>query len=258
MGEVTVERTDGVVRIVLDNPALKNALTPEMFAGLRDACRVVGADPDVRVVVVTGAGNDFCSGAAIAEVDPDQPRRPAIVSMRMIGEATLALHGIPQPVVARVDGVATGAGMNLALAADIIVASDRSRFCQIFARRGLSVDFGGSWILPRLVGLHRAKELVLLADMVSAADAERMGFVNRVVAADAVDETVDGIVAQLAAGPPIALSLSKRLLNAGLDSSLAQAVEAEGAAQGVNFPLKDTVEAMKAFVEKRPPVFRGL
>ena len=167
------------------------------------------------------------------------------------------MHALPQPVIAKVSGVAAGAGLNLALGCDLVVAGDDARFSEIFARRGLSVDFGGSWVLPRLVGLHKAKELVLLADIIDAKEAQDYGIVNRVVPTAQLDAFVDDWAERLAAGPPIALTMSKRLLNQSSAMSLAQAVEAEAQAQNVNFASQDTTEAMAAFLEKRDPTFRG-
>ena len=156
-----------------------------------------------------------------------------------------------------VHGVAAGAGCNLALAADIVVAGPDARFCEIFARRGLSIDFGGSWLLPRLVGLHKAKELTLLGEMIEAPEAYRIGLVNRLTDAEGFDAEVSDVAARLAGGPPIALAASKRLLNAGLSSSMAEALEAESMAQCVNFGTADTVEAVMAFLEKREAHFQG-
>jgi enoyl-CoA hydratase/carnithine racemase len=169
----------------------------------------------------------------------------------------MALQRLPKPVIAKVPGVAVGAGMNMALACDLIVASDEARFSEIFARRGLSIDFGGSWILPRLIGLHRAKELALLADIISAKEAEAIGLVNRVVPAAQLDDFVDDWAKRLAAGPPIALAQTKRLLTNTFEVTLEQALEDEGWAQTVNFGTKDTLEAVSAFVEKREPKFSG-
>jgi 2-(1,2-epoxy-1,2-dihydrophenyl)acetyl-CoA isomerase len=145
----------------------------------------------------------------------------------------------------------------MALGCDLIVASDDARFSEIFARRGLTIDFGGSYVLPRLVGVHKAKELALLADIISAQEAEKLGIVNRVVPAAELDAFVDDWAARLAAGPPLALSMTKKLLNDSLAMSLDQALEAEGMAQTVNFGTSDTAEAMAAFLEKRDPKFQG-
>ena len=145
----------------------------------------------------------------------------------------------------------------MALGCDLIVASDEARFSEIFARRGLSIDFGGSWLLPRLVGLHRAKELALFADIISAKEAEAIGLVNRVVPAGELDAFVDDWAVKLAAGPPIALAQTKRLLNNSFEVTLEQALEDEGWAQTVNFGTADTAEAMAAFLAKREPKFEG-
>jgi 2-(1,2-epoxy-1,2-dihydrophenyl)acetyl-CoA isomerase len=183
--------------------------------------------------------------------------QPVLVVIRRIHEMVLALQQVSKPVIARVNGVAAGAGLSLALACDLIVASERARFSAIFARRGLSLDCGGSWLLPRLVGLHRAKELALLADIYTAEQAERMGLVNRVVPHAELDAAVADWAERLAGGPPLALSMSKRLLNAGLDSSLAEALENEALAVAVNNATDDMKEAFRAFREKREPRFKG-
>lgn len=137
------------------------------------------------------------------------------------------------------------------------MASEDARFSEIFSQRGLSVDFGGSWLLPRLIGLHRAKELVFFADILSAADAAGFGLVNRVVPAAELDDFVQGWATRLAAGPPLALSMSKAMLNNSIAPSIEHAVETEGYAQSVNFGTQDAGEAMHAFIEKRPPTFTG-
>jgi 2-(1,2-epoxy-1,2-dihydrophenyl)acetyl-CoA isomerase len=217
----------------------------------------IGGRDEDRVVVVTGAGGNFCSGADLTGGVANAPQRHQLAVMRHIGDAALALHRLPQPTIAKVDGVAVGAGCNLALGCDLVVASDEARFSEIFARRGLTIDFGGSWLLPRRVGLHRAKELALLAEIISAKEAEAMGLVNRVVPVGELDAFVDDWAAKLAAGPPIALAQTKRLLNNAFAVTLEQALEDEGAAQTVNFGTKDTLEAMSAFVEKRQPNFKG-
>lgn len=253
--ELLIERAGGVVTITLNRPARRNAITDEMWHDLATTAREIAASPDDRAVVLTGTGGAFSSGADLA-VDPQQRRHPT-AQMRLVNAACLAVHALPQPTIAKVDGIAAGAGMNLALACDLVVASERARFCEIFSRRGLSIDFGGSWILPRLVGMQRAKELTLLAEMLDAATAAEYGLVNRVVPADQLDTFVADWADRLAAGPPIAMALSKRLLANSFDATLEQAVEAEAAAQSVNFATRDTLEAITAFLEKREPRFEG-
>jgi 2-(1,2-epoxy-1,2-dihydrophenyl)acetyl-CoA isomerase len=168
-----------------------------------------------------------------------------------------ALTEIPVPVVAKVRGVAVGAGMSLALACDIVVASSNARFAAIFARRGLSLDCGASWLLPRLVGMQKAKEIALLADMIGAEEAKAVGLVNRVVEDDALDAVVEELAGRLSRGPTVALSMTKRLLNNAFTSSLVESLEAEAMAQAVNGLTDDTREGMLAFLEKRDPTFKG-
>lgn len=252
-GAAGLDVVDGIATVTLANPRRKNAATPAMWDQLSDIFRTVARDEQVRVVVVTGEGSDFCSGADLAE----GPGGHWLAQMRRVNEAALALHALPQPSIARVDGVAVGAGCNLALGCDLVVASDRARFSEIFARRGLSLDFGGSWLLPRRVGLHKAKELALLAPILSATEAEAIGLVNRVVPMAELDGFMADWVAQLAAGPPIALAQTKALLDRATTATLAEALEAEAAAQVVNFGTEDTAEAIGAFLQKRTPTYRG-
>jgi enoyl-CoA hydratase/carnithine racemase len=256
METVLVDRDGGVVTVTLNRPDRLNALTATMAAELLAVVRDVGGRPDDRVLVLTGAGRAFCAGADLSE-DSLVAAQGGLRGMRALGDVVLALHRLPQPTIAKVGGVAVGAGLNLALGCDLIVASEDARMSQIFSKRGLTVDGGGSWLLPRLVGLHRAKELVFLSDMLSAADAADLGLVNRVVPAAELDAVVAEWAARLAAGPPVALSMSKALLNAGAARSMAEAVEAEAQAQSLNFTTADVAEAMQAFVEKREPRFEG-
>lgn len=254
MAAIELERTRGVTTVTLNRPERKNAMDGGMWHDLHDALGDIDARDEDRVVVLRGAGGDFCSGA-----DLSAPREQGsrLTDMRFIGEVALRLHGLAKPTIASVDGVAVGAGCNLALGCDLVVASDRARFSEIFARRGLSVDFAGSWLLPRLVGLHKAKELVLLAEILPASEAARIGLVNLVVPSSELDQVVSGWASRLAEGPPIALSTSKRMLDSSFEMSFAEAVEAEALAQAVNFATEDAREALAAFKEKRPAVFRG-
>lgn len=208
-------------------------------------------------MILTGAGGEFCAGADLTGGGAGGPDRHQLSQMRHVGDVALALHRLPIPTIAKVRGVAVGAGCNMAIGCDLIVASDNARFSEIFSRRGLSIDFGGSWLLPRIVGMHRAKELALFADIISAAEAERFGLVNRVVPDAEIDEFVAGWAARLAAGPPIALAMTKRMLDNSLQVTMEEALDDEGVAQTVNFGTADTAEAMKAFVEKREATFEG-
>jgi 2-(1,2-epoxy-1,2-dihydrophenyl)acetyl-CoA isomerase len=263
METLIVERADGVVTVTLNRPEKKNAINGPMWRELVDVFDEVADTPTDRVLVITGAGDGFCSGADLAPGDnPDLAAQDGGIGstfrqMRVVGRAALRLHQLPQPSIAAVNGVAAGAGLNLALGCDLIVASERARFSEIFSKRGLNVDFGGSWVLPRLVGLHKAKELVFFADIIDADEAERIGIVNRVVPPEQLDKVVGEYAARLATLPPIQLAVSKRLLNQSFSVSMAEALEFEDAAQTMNFASKDTAEAMVAFLQKREPKFTG-
>jgi enoyl-CoA hydratase/carnithine racemase len=248
-------RDGGILTVTLDRPEKKNAINGVMWDELKDVLRGLVTSTDDRVVVLTGAGGAFCSGADLSSVGGTDLHQ--LQWMRHVGEVALALHDVPQPTIAKVVGVAAGYGANLAFGCDLIIASDDARFSEIFARRGLSIDGGGSWLLPRLIGLHKAKELAFFADIISAADAAALGVVNRVVPAAEIDVVVDELARRLAAGPALALSMTKRLLNASFARSMGEALEAEAMAQTVNFGTDDMREAMAAFAEKREPDFRG-
>jgi enoyl-CoA hydratase/carnithine racemase len=250
-----VDRRDGVVTVTLNRPQRKNAINGAMWDELLAVFREVADRDGDRVLVLTGAEGNFCSGADLAGDEGDRPHQLAL--MRHVGDVCLALYRLPQPTIAKVRGFAVGAGMNLALMCDLVVADDTARFSEIFARRGLSIDFGGSWLLPRRIGMHRAKELALLADIIGAEEAERIGLVNRVVRPEELDGIVADWAARLAAGPPIALAQTKRLLNNAVGMTLEQALDEEGAAQTVNVSTADTREAMRAFLDKREPTFTG-
>ena len=161
------------------------------------------------------------------------------------------------PTIAKVTGVAVGAGWNLALGCDFVVATPESRFCQVFSKRGLSVDLGGSWLLPKLVGLQQAKRLVLLAETIDAGEARSMGLVTWVKQAGEIDEFVSDLAGRLAAGPPVALAQSKGLLNDGAGATLREALANEARAQPGNFATADSIEAYAAFAQKREPAFTG-
>ncbi len=248
---------DGVMTVTLNRPDKLNGVTSTMWGELGDIFTSAAGDEEVRALVMAGNGRGFCAGADLW--DPERDNRPGhpLESMRRTHATALALHQFPKPTVARVQGVAAGAGVNLALGCDIIVASTEARFSEIFVKRGLALDFGGSWLLPRLVGMHKAKELALLGDILSAEEAREIGLINRVVAPELLDETVDDIASRLSAGPPLAMRLSKKLLNDSLSRSMSEALDAESAAQTIALSSKDTAEAIAAFAEKRNPTYIG-
>lgn len=253
--DLLVTRADGVVTVTVNRPRRKNAITTAGWGDLRDALRTIDPLRD-RVLVLAGTGTDFCAGNDLGS-DRSDPDRQPLNDMRIVGAAALALHTLPLPTVARVDGVAVGAGMNMALACDFVVCTDRARFSEIFVKRGLSIDFGGSWILPRLVGLRKAKQLTLLGDIIDAPTALELGLVYAVVAPEELDATVDDLVQRLRSGPPIATALSKAMLNESFGVTLAEALDHEGWAQTINSGTQDAREAARAFLEKRTARFEG-
>ncbi|MEN4474452.1 enoyl-CoA hydratase/isomerase family protein [Mycolicibacterium cosmeticum] len=253
MSVLLSEDHDGVRTLTLNRPERRNAIDPELWLALAQALRAADTSDDVRAVVLTGAGGAFCSGADIGTGEAVHPRR----KLQRLTDVALTLHNLSVPTIAKVTGVAVGAGWNLALGCDFVVATPESRFCQIFAKRGLSVDLGGSWLLPKIVGLQQAKRLVMLADMISAAEAHRLGLVSWVQAATEIDAFVDELAGRLAGGPPFALAQSKALLNDGAAVSFAQAVANEARAQPGNFATTDSGEAYAAFAAERDPSFTG-
>ncbi len=254
MSVLLTSDADGVRTLTLNRPHRRNALDAELWEALRTALVATGGDRSVRALVLTGAGGAFCSGA-------DVPRKVGgghpLYRMRTLTEVTLLLHELPVPTVAKVTGVAVGAGWNLALGCDLVVATPGARFSQIFARRGLSPDCGGSWLLPKLVGLQQAKRLALLAETIGADEARELGLVTWVVDDGEVDAFVADLTARLVAGPPAALAQTKALLNEGADRTLRDALANEARAQAVNFAGADVQEAYAAFADRREPSFTG-
>lgn len=256
---VRLERDGAVATVTLDRPGTRNACSMSMWMAIRDGFREL-AESDARVIVLTGANGDFCSGADVVK-KPDGAdagwEGSKLTAMRLLGQSVIAVHDCPIPVIAKVDGYAVGAGFGLALAADLLWCSDRARLSAVFAKLGLSLDYGSSWLLARRIGVHKAKELAFTAEMMDAARADRLGLVNAVVPAEQLDAAVAALAERIAAGPPVALSMTKRMLDHAAGSSLAQALETEALAQNVNLGTDDLVEALTAFAQKRPAVFQG-
>jgi enoyl-CoA hydratase/carnithine racemase len=251
---IIVRRGGGAVRVVLNRPEKKNAVNAAMWDDLTAVLADISRREEDRVLVLSGAGGAFCSGADLSGARSDEH---PLFNMDHIHGVALALHRLAIPAIACVDGDAVGAGCNLALGCDLVLATPRSRFAEIFVRRGLSVDFGGSWLLPRLIGLQRAKMLCLTGDLISAQDALAMGLINEVHETDRIEGAVDDLVERLVAGPPVAQALIKRLLNDGALSTMSEALDAESAAQVVNMAGGDAAEARDAFQAKRAPKFTG-
>jgi enoyl-CoA hydratase/carnithine racemase len=260
---VLLTRDGPVLTVTINRPRRKNAIDAATWSALHDALDNAASDDGVRALVLTGAGGDFCAGADLSSdrgaQHPQHPllRMHPLHRMHGINDIALALYELPKPVVAKVRGVAVGAGWNLALGCDLVVATPDARFSQIFAKRGLSLDFGGSWLLPRIVGMQQAKRLALLGEIINAEEALKLGVVTWVKEDHELDEFVSDLAGRLAQGPPIALAQSKEMLHAGSHQSFREALENEARAQTINFATADGPAARDAFVNKTEPEFTG-
>lgn len=249
---------DGPIRtITMSNPGQKNAVPPIAWPELTGAFEGFEAS-DRRVLVLRGSGGDFCAGADMNNPVSSEPTAADMAQrMRAITRAVTALHRTTKPTIAQVDGVAVGAGMNMALGCDIVIASDTARFSEIFVKRGLTMDFGGTWLLPRIVGLAKARELALTGRIVDAAEALDIGLVAQVVPAADLAEAVDDLASDLATGAPLAQTFIKRALDRSFAMTFEEALAFEEQSQAVLLASEDLVEGAAAFIEKREPRFKG-
>lgn len=256
---------DGVCRITLDRPEAKHALTVAMRDDIVDAVRAGRADPAVRAFLIRATGDAFCAGMDLSASTVAQAGKPGFdprttAEALRVGVQTFVreLWELDKPTVAAVHGAAVGPGAHLALACDFVLVGPETKFVWSFHRWGLVVDAGGAYLLPRLVGLPRAKAMVMLGEGCTGAEAVDLGLAYRAVdSADAVVAGADALAVRLAAGPTRALGLSKRLLNASFETDLTTALELEGAYQSLATASADLVEGMTAFREKRPAKFEG-
>ena len=260
-----------VATILLNNPQKKNALSDQLTPALRQALLDVESDPDVRVVVVRGAGNAFCAGGDISGMGDnlfankalsggnEKPSVDAITRQLQHAQETvsLRLYELNKPTVAVLTGPAAGAGMSIALACDLRIATDKAFITTAFGAIGLSGDFGGSWYLSKLVGPAKAKELYFTSRRVLADEAEKLGIFNHVVSEDRLEEQLEQMVGQIAASAPIALSYMKENINRAQTSDLKTAMTHEAQRMVQSMHTQDHKSAAKAFLEKRYPVFKG-
>ncbi|EFH31440.1 enoyl-CoA hydratase/isomerase family protein [Streptomyces pristinaespiralis] len=257
--DVLHEVEGSVSWITLNRPEVMNALTREQRERVIDLLGAASSNPAVRAVVVTATGRGFCAGADLrgtpagAPAPGDVARTIRLGAQRLIG----AVLDCEKPVIAAVNGTAAGIGAHLAFACDLVLAAEGARFIEVFVRRGLVPDGGGAYLLPRLIGPRRAKELMFFGDALSAVDAERLGLVNRVVPADALGKTAREWSARLAGGPTRALALTKHLVNTSLDADRAASFAAEATAQELNMATRDAQEGVASFVERREARFEG-
>jgi 2-(1,2-epoxy-1,2-dihydrophenyl)acetyl-CoA isomerase len=257
---VLESREGAVLTLTLNRPDRLNPLGVELATALVAAMRRASEDATVRAIVLTGAGRGFCSGGDLALLRDARERNGAAELKSLLhagSELVLAMGLMPKPVIAAVNGPAAGAGMNLALACDIRIASQRATFAQSFARVGLVPDFGGTWLLPRLVGPGRAAELFMTADQLDADEAHKMGIVDHVVTHDALAQEAAAMAARLAAAPPLVVKAIKQMLNGSHIEEIRRALREEEKFQEECFHSEDCAEGLKAFFEKRAPNFQG-
>jgi 2-(1,2-epoxy-1,2-dihydrophenyl)acetyl-CoA isomerase len=260
--DTLVEQADGVLTVTFNRPHRKNALNAANWNDLDAAVRRASGDPEVRAVVLTGAGGNFSAGADLSGDGGGAgltggPPQAILHEMRIVGEIVRRLQRLPKPTLALVDGVAVGVSLGLVLACDLIVASDRARFAEIFVRRGLALDGGTSWTLPRAVGIRRAKQMAFFGDMVPAAQALDWGLINEVVPADELSTVGAEWAGRLAAGPTTAISLIKRMLDDSALNSIEQSFEEEARSQHIAYTTADMHEGITAFIERRAARFTG-
>jgi enoyl-CoA hydratase/carnithine racemase len=251
--EVRLETVGRVATVTIDRPHVRNAMNRDTWSVLLGHLDTV-VRSEARVVVIQGAGGHFCAGA-----DTSAKRRTDLHPLDRLTHVTdpfTTLQALPLPVVAKVDGPAVGAGLSMALCADLVIASTRARFGTAFARRGLSLDTGCSWLLPRAVGLQNAKRLAYLAETIDVDEAQRLGLVTWTVEPDELDAFTDDVAQRLAAAPPVAIRLDKELLHASYGRSYAEAVAAENVAQVVNIGT-DSTTAREAQAAGHTPDFTG-
>src|SRR5438477_4046874 len=255
------EVSDGIATITLNRPEVMNALTFEIYAQLRDLFELLRYDDAVRVVIITGAGDSFCSGGDVHEIIGELLKRNMQAHLeftRMTGAVVQHMRLLDKPIIAALNGMTAGAGAVIALASDLRIASEKAHFAFLFTKVGLTgADMGAGYLLPRVVGMGRAFELLLLGDTIDATTAERYGLVNRVVPDDELLPAAHKWASRLAQGPTLAISMTKHMLNRELDMDLVSAIEAEAQAQALMLMGEDHRRFYEAFTEKDKPKFTG-
>lgn len=252
---ILCEVQDGIATLTLNRPKSLNAINRKMADELTDALTRLAADTSVRVLLLRGAGDAFCAGGDVRDMAGQGPRSAdeALEGMARYRRLTLALHNFQRPVIAAVDGVAFGAGMSLALLADLVLLSDRARLCLVFQRVGLVPDCGALYTLPRLVGLQQAKALALTAREINAQEAQAMGLALEVLPAAELHARALQLAQAIAKGSPTALTLTKQALDASLQSDLPAMLALEAASQAVALTSDEHRQAVQAFVRRRAP-----
>lgn len=253
--DVMLDKSENIATLTLNRPEQLNTYTPAMLVELGDAIREIARDNEVRALIVTGAGRAFCAGADLKE---SQAAKASMTHQATMIRETMhripsALRGLRAPVIAAVNGPAMGAGCDLALMADIRIASEAARFGEAFVKVGVTPGSGGAWLMPRVIGLSRACELLFTGDIIDAREAERIGLVSRVVPADQLLAEARALAKRIAANPPLAVSYIKQAIYGGQDTPLESALQFAALATAALTQTKDHEEAVRAFLEKRPP-----
>ena len=245
---VIVETKENIVTLTLNRPDVMNAMSREMIEGLWDTVQEIAADESLRVVILRGAGDHFCSGADIHLFSENVPSDEWVVAMKGVGRIVRTLREIPQPVIAMLKGVAVGGGANLALAADFVVAAESTRFCEIFVNIGAILDYGGNYFLPRLVGLAKARELAMLGDEIDGNTAASIGLIYKCVSEEQLEAEVETLASTLSQKPPLALRLIKEGLENSFDMNLKQVLDWEAAHQSIALQAPQHKEIIELFL----------
>lgn len=260
MEDVLFKREDQVEIITLNRPEIMNCFNNNILLALTRKFEALHQDDDCRAVVITGEGRGFCTGADLtgggARADAATPMGMRL-STHVYSAVIRSMVTMEKPVIGAINGDAAGAGCNFALACDILVASEKARFIQVFVRRGLVVDMGGTFFLPRLVGLSKAKELAFSGEAIEAQRALELGLVSKVVPHESLMDEAMEMARKLAQGPTRAIGMIKRMLNRSFESDLETALEMEASLQGIAVSTPDVVEGITSFLQKRPPTFTG-
>jgi len=255
---IVFTKKDGVGKITLNRPDAFNSFTKEMSLEMQSALHSCAEDDEIRSVYITGTGKAFCAGQDLKEaIDPDRFEGFEKVVSQYYNKIALQIYNLEKPVIAAVNGVAAGAGANIALVCDIVLASESASFIQAFSKIGLIPDSGGTYVLPRLVGFQKAIALAMLGDKVTAAEAERMGMIYKYYPTEEFQEASWAIAKKLAKMPTLGLAYTKKLFNSGLCTSFQEQLDLECKYQTMAGDSADYAEGISAFVEKRKPNFTG-
>ncbi|AOV08700.1 enoyl-CoA hydratase/isomerase family protein [Sporosarcina ureilytica] len=246
---------EGIMHLTLNRPDRLNAFSPEMMSGLKQAIDKAKQDDAIRVVVLSGAGRAFSAGGDVKTMGQSNPVQ-AYNHIGKLNELILQMRDLDKPIISAVHGFAAGAGFNLALACDLILAAEGSKFVMSFSQVGLISDGGGSYFLPRLIGLHRAKELFFSAEPIPAEEARHLGLLNQIYPLDTFEENVKEYALKIASGPITTYGFIKKVANHSLTSNLDEILELERIIQSTLITTKDHQEGVQAFIDKRKPNFR--